>query len=73
MNFAKYIVANILRKFKYFAKQILFLNSPARKPGKTSTHIENILPTGFLPGIFQGGKIYCYVNFCCYANFSIIF
>ena len=31
MNFAKYIVAHILVKFKYFEKQIIFLNSPARK------------------------------------------
>ena len=31
MNFAKYIVANILVKFKYFAKQTLFLNSSAGK------------------------------------------
>ena len=31
MNFAKYIVAHILAKFKYFAKQTLFLNYPARK------------------------------------------
>ena len=31
MNFAKYIVAHILAKFKYFAKQTLLLNSPARK------------------------------------------
>ena len=31
MNFAKYIVAHILAKFKYFAKQIMFSNSPARK------------------------------------------
>ena len=31
MNFAKYIVTYILTKFKYFAKQIIFLNSPAPK------------------------------------------
>ena len=31
MNFAKYTVAHILAKFRYFAKQIIFLNSPARK------------------------------------------
>ena len=29
--------------------------------------------TGFLPGIFQGGKIYCYANFFSYANFSVVF
>ena len=29
---------------------------------------------GFLPGIFfRGGKIYCYVSFYFYANFSIVF
>ena len=27
--------------------------------------------TGFLPGIFSGGKIYCYANFFCYANFLL--
>ena len=27
-----------------------------------------------LSGSFlQGGKIYCYANFCCYGNFSIVF
>ena len=26
----------------------------------------------FLPGIFQGGKIYCYANFFCCANYSIV-
>ena len=32
MNFTKYInVAHTLTKFKYFAKQIIFWNSPARK------------------------------------------
>ena len=31
MNFSKYIVAHALSKFKYFAKQIIFSNSPARK------------------------------------------
>ena len=31
LNFAKYIAAHILEKFKYFMKQITFLNSPARK------------------------------------------
>ena len=31
-------------------------------------------PPGFLPGIFfRGGKIYCYANFVCHANFSIVF
>ena len=30
MNFAKYTVAHILAKLKYFATQTLFLNSPAR-------------------------------------------
>ena len=29
--------------------------------------------TGFLPGIFSEGKIYCYANIFCYANFSIAF
>ena len=28
--------------------------------------------TGFLPGIFSA-KIYCFVNFYCYAKFSIVF
>ena len=31
MNFAKYIVAHILAKFKYFAKTIIVLNSLAHK------------------------------------------
>ena len=31
MNFGKYTVAHILAKFKYFAKQIIFSNCPARK------------------------------------------
>ena len=31
LNFPKYIVAHILAKFKFFAKQTLFLNSPAHK------------------------------------------
>ena len=26
-----------------------------------------IWATGFLPGIFSGGKVYCYANFFCYA------
>ena len=29
MNFAKYIVAHILAKFEYFAKQIIFSSSQA--------------------------------------------
>ena len=32
MNFKKHIVAHNLVKFKYFAKEIIFSNSPARKP-----------------------------------------
>ena len=24
--------------------------------------------SGFLPGIFSGGKIYCYANFCCFQT-----
>ena len=31
MNFTKYIVVNILEKFKYLAKQIIFSNSPTLK------------------------------------------
>ena len=31
MNFAKYIAAHILTKFKYLANQIIFLNSLAHK------------------------------------------
>ena len=31
MNFVKYAVAHILAEFKYFAKQIIFSNSPAHR------------------------------------------
>ena len=38
----------------------------------SGTYIEHC--AGFLPGMFfrGGGKIYCYVNFFCYANFSVL-
>ena len=32
--------------------------------------IHQVSYSGFLPGIFSGGKIYCYANFYCY---SIVF
>ena len=35
------------------------------------SNIHPALESGFLPGIFQGG-IYCYANFFCSANFSIV-
>ena len=37
------------------------------------TDFAFILVAGFLPGIFQGGRIYCHAIFFCYAIFSIVF
>ena len=42
-------------------------------PPQKKTFFLPIVISGFLPGIFQGGKICCYANFFCYANSSIVF
>ena len=53
MNFAKYIVAYNLAKFEYFAKQTLFLDSPARK----------LFSSIFLNRYFCEYKSYCTLTF----------
>ena len=40
--------------------------------GVIFSNIHPASESGFLPGDFFGG-IYCYANFLCYANFSIVF
>ena len=39
--------------------------------GVKFSNIHPASESGFLPGTFWG--IYCYANFLCYANFSIVF
>ena len=45
--------------------------------GGKFSNIHPALESGFLPGTFfggggGGGKVYCYSNLFCYANFSIV-
>ena len=41
---------------------------------KVDILLDLLSHAGFLSGFFSGGgKIYCFSNFYCYANFSIIF